>query len=136
MKEDEFKDNTEEILNQLKPKRTYTGHGIRRMQKQLRMDFPGARSKKEAYQTWKAIMALLRNTDNTTIISTKDKSKQLTHRENLLTEKQAHKYTDIEALEKIRCTDNICMHHLNINIETNSRTQKNPSTVCPNTKRT
>lgn len=81
-------------------KKQYTAHGIRRDTTDIRMDFPNARTKKEAYRSWIHILNVLREIDTTMLIHGRSGLSTIAHGDVLPSEKESTHYTMLEGIPK------------------------------------
>ena len=90
----------EQQMNTPPQKKPFGSYGIRQETATLRMDYPGARSKSEAYRSWLRIINELRRCDKTTIVHSRD-SKQILNITDLLpSESKIKEYTDLTVTKK------------------------------------
>ena len=74
---------------------------IRRTTKQLRMDYPTAKTRKEAYEKWRKIVQMIRKIDPTAIIHGRNKQGQILNQDKLPEANEAHNYTTINTIKKL-----------------------------------
>ena len=99
--------NTENITGQNQDtskstnhKKQYTAHGMRRDTTDLRMDFPSASNRREAYRSWVQILNVLRAIDPTMLIHGKNGVNTIATADVMPSEKESAQFTTLEGIQK------------------------------------